>query len=50
MFKKILCRGKDNLEIAKKELLEKKEFRASLVLRGFFCTNIKVQKLKMSKQ
>lgn len=32
MFKKNLCRGKDNLDIAKKELLEKKEFRASLVL------------------
>lgn len=33
MFKKILCGGKDNLEIAKKALFEKKkkEFRASLV-------------------
>lgn len=36
MFKKNLCRGKDNLDIAKKELLGKKEFRASLVLWGFF--------------
>lgn len=51
MFKKNLCRGKDNLDIAKKELLEKKRVQSFLSFMGFFfSTNIKLQKLKMSKQ